>query len=83
MKRMLPVAELARDERFSRMRVEDVVFGKFALVPGAIDRLDRTRHFFGRPDHLADAVAAARAEIVPEIFARAQRLQHRADPLQP
>ncbi len=26
MKRMLPVEELARDERFERIRIEDVVF---------------------------------------------------------
>ena len=35
MKRMLPVAELARDERFSRMRVEDVVFDPRNLAPSA------------------------------------------------
>ncbi|HSB87769.1 MAG TPA: DUF455 family protein [Ilumatobacteraceae bacterium] len=35
MKRMLPVAELARDERFSRMRVEDVVFDPRNLSPSA------------------------------------------------
>jgi uncharacterized ferritin-like protein (DUF455 family) len=32
---MLPVAELARDERFSRMRVEDVVFDPRNLSPSA------------------------------------------------
>jgi uncharacterized ferritin-like protein (DUF455 family) len=35
MKRMLPVTELARDERFSRMRVEDVVFDPRNMAPSA------------------------------------------------
>lgn len=35
MKRMLPVTELARDERFSRMRVEDAVFDPRNLAPSA------------------------------------------------
>jgi uncharacterized ferritin-like protein (DUF455 family) len=35
MKRMLPVTELARDERFSRMRVEDAVFDPRNLSPSA------------------------------------------------
>ncbi|MEY2552533.1 MAG: hypothetical protein QOC57_393 [Ilumatobacteraceae bacterium] len=35
MKRMLPVTELARDNRFSRMRVEDAVFDPRNLAPSA------------------------------------------------
>ncbi len=35
MKRMLPVTELARDERFSRMRIEDAVFDPRNLAPSA------------------------------------------------
>ena len=35
MKRMLPVTELARDQRFSRMRVEDAVFDPRNLAIGA------------------------------------------------
>ena len=35
MKRMLPVTELARDERFSHMRIEDAVFDPRNLAPSA------------------------------------------------
>ncbi|HVN51929.1 MAG TPA: DUF455 family protein [Acidimicrobiales bacterium] len=56
MKRHMPVSELARDERFERMRIEDVVFDP----RNAVQMADDKRGGGFRPDNY-DAPDAARA----------------------
>ncbi len=63
MKRHMPVTELARDERFARMRIEDVVFDP----RNAVQMADNQRGSGFQPDHY-DAPDSARA-LMHGIFA--------------
>jgi uncharacterized ferritin-like protein (DUF455 family) len=56
MKRHMPVTELARDDRFARMRIEDVVFDP----RNAVQMADNTRGSGFRPDNY-DSPDAARS----------------------